>query len=270
MIEHLPDFEFLRVEQHGDRLDLILNRPEQRNAINLAMGEEFNSVIAWLAGRSDIRVLVLSGAGGHFCAGGDIKERAATADVPADGIDPLMQQNYEAGLSFLAFEALPQTTIAAVDGSAFGGGLGYACLADITIVTREARLGMPETRLGVAPAQIAPFVVKRVGLSRARQLALTGERFGGQEAYDYRIAHYLCDSAELSATIDSVVGKVLDGGGAANAATKDIMLKVGSMQPEEMARYSAEQFARLNRGDEAREGQRAFAERRKPSWQVRD
>ena len=184
-----------------------------------------------------------------------------------EGIEAIAERNRLGGLAFLAFEALPQTTIAAVEGSAFGGGMGYACIADITIVTRGARMGMPETTLGVAPAQIAPFVVKRIGLTRARQLALTAERFGGEKAYEYGVAQYFCEDGELDATVDEVVRRVLHCGPEANAATKEIMLRVGSLPGPEMAAFSAKIFARLNQGDEGKEGQSAFGEKRKPAWQ---
>ncbi len=265
----MPECEFLLLESADGRLNLTFNRPERRNAINMQMGDEFAAVVAWLAETPEVRVVVLRGAGGHFCAGGDIKERRNQAEVEVkDGDDPIAARNERAGLAFLSFERLPQTTIAMVEGSAFGGGLGYACLADITIVARGAKMGMPETTLGVAPAQIAPYVVKRIGLTRARQLALTAERFDGEAAYNYGIAQYLCDDDKADAMLEEVVSRVLMCGPRANAATKAIMLGVGSMPEEEMIRFSAEKFAVLNRGDEGKEGQNAFAEKRKPAWQV--
>ena len=261
-----PDCETIALTVRGGRLDMVLNRPDQRNAINARMAEEFAATIDWLSGNEDVRVAVLSGAGGHFCAGGDIKERRAQSDTQA-GITEIAERNRRGGLMFLAFESLPQTTIAAVEGSAFGGGLGLACLADLTVVTRGARLGMPETTLGVAPAQIAPFVVRRIGLTRARQLALTAERFGGEKACEYGIAQYLCEDGELASTVDQVVRRVLLCGPRANAATKRIMLAAGSMPGEEMAAFSAGIFAELNAGDEGKEGQQAFREKRRPAWQ---
>ena len=267
----MPECEFLLLERSDGRLNLTFNRPERRNAINMQMGDEFAAVIAWLADTPEIRVVVLRGADGHFCAGGDIKERRNQAEVEiADGDDPIAARNERAGLAFLNFERLEQTTIAMVEGSAFGGGLGYACLADITIVTRGAKMGMPETTLGVAPAQIAPYVVKRIGLTRARQLALTAERFDGEAAYNYGIAQYLCDDANADSMLEDVVSRVLKCGPRANAATKAIMLGVGTMAEEDMIRFSAEKFAALNRGSEGKEGQNAFAEKRKPTWQVSD
>ncbi|MAZ02872.1 MAG: enoyl-CoA hydratase [Sneathiella sp.] len=265
----LPDCEFLKLEVIGPRLNLTFNRPDQRNAINSQMGAEFAAVVDWLENTQDVRVVVLRGAGGHFCAGGDIKERRNMAeDVVTAARDPIMERNQSAGLAFLKFENLPQTTIAVVEGSAFGGGMGYACLADITIVAEGARMGMPETTLGVAPAQIAPYVVKRIGLTRARQLALTAERFDGAKAFEYGIAQYLAADNEIDHMLEEVVARILKCGPMANAATKAIMLKVGSLPDEEMIRFSAEKFSELNRGAEGKEGQSAFAEKRKPAWQV--
>jgi isohexenylglutaconyl-CoA hydratase len=265
----MPECEFLMLERRGGRLHMTFNRPERRNAINTPMGDEIAAVIEWLQQTPDVRVVVLRGAGGHFCAGGDIKERRDQAETAAlDGADPIAARNRRAGRAFLDFERLPQTTIAMVEGSAFGGGLGYACVADITIVTRGAKMGMPETTLGVAPAQIAPFVVKRIGLTRARQLALTAERFDGEAAYRYGIAQYICDDADADAALEDVVARVMQCGPEANAATKAIMLSVGTMPADEMIRFSAEKFAALNRSDEGREGQNAFADKRKPSWQI--
>ncbi|MZR29044.1 enoyl-CoA hydratase/isomerase family protein [Sneathiella litorea] len=265
----LPECEFLKLEVVGPRLNLSFNRPDQRNAINSQMGAEFAAVVDWLETTPDVRVVVLRGEGGHFCAGGDIKERRNMAeDIVTPDSDPIMERNRAAGMAFLKFERLPQTTIAVVEGSAFGGGMGYACLADITIVAEGARMGMPETALGVAPAQIAPYVVKRIGLTRARQLALTGERFDGIKAFEYGIAQYLCADAEIDGTLEDVVSRVLHCGPMANAATKAIMLKVGTLPEEEMISFSAQKFSELNRSIEGKEGQSAFAEKRKPAWQT--
>ncbi len=264
----MPFCEMLKLERTGSRLSILFNRPEQRNAINMQMGREFASVVDWLGQEDAIRLVLLRGAGGHFCAGGDIKERKNQVETTAaDGEDPIFIRNRQAGMAFLDFERLPQTTIAVVEGSAFGGGMGYACLADITIVSTTARLGMPETTLGVAPAQIAPYVVKRIGLTRARQLALTGERFDGTQAYHYGIAQYLAEPDELEETVERVAADIMRCGPKANAATKLIMSNVGKYQDEELIAQSARIFANLNRSGEGKEGQTAFAEKRKPSWQ---
>lgn len=261
----LPTFETFILRQDGARLDVIFNRPEQRNAINSVMAREFSELVDFLAGTPDIRVVTLRGAGGHFCAGGDIKERRAMAD-DTGGVEAIEKRNRDAGHMFLRFARLPQTTISLIEGSAFGGGFGYACLTDITILTRGARMGMPETQIGVAPAQIAQWVVRRVGLPRARQLALTAERFNGETAYGYGVGQYLCEDAAADQMLDSVVAKVQSCGPLACAATKRIMDAVDEGREVELIDLAAREFGQLNGGPEAREGQSAFAQKRAPVW----
>jgi len=263
----LPECKTLILRQQGGRLDVIFNRPEQRNAINTAMAREFAAVVQLLEQTSSIRAVVLRGAGGHFCAGGDIKERLAMASETG-GVAEVEAQNRAAGHMFLRFARLPQTTVALVQGSAFGGGFGYACLTDITILTRGARMGMPETKLGVVPAQIAPWVVRRLGLSRARQLALTAETLDGATAYTYGVGHYLCDDDAADQTLEAVVAKVQTCGPKASAAVKRIMAAVGTDGESELIDAAAREFAQLNGGTEAREGQLAFVQKRAPVWEA--
>ncbi len=262
----LPDCQTLNLTLRGGRLDILMNRPEQRNAINAQMAAELIDILNRLHATRDVRLVVLRGAGGNFCAGGDIKERRAVAEAAMPGTDPVRERNERAGRMFRALQTLPQTTIAAVEGSAFGGGLGFACCADLTIVTEGARMGMPEVTLGIAPAQIAPFVVKRVGLSRACQLALTASRFDGRKAYEFGIAQYLCADDGMDLKIEEVAAQVIRCAPMASAATKEIMLAVGRVPEEDMPAFAAQRFAALADGVEGREGQLAFVEKRPPVW----
>lgn len=264
----LPPCETLVLRQAGARLDVLFNRPEQRNAINSVMAREFSDVVDWLERTPAVRVVTLRGAGGHFCAGGDIKERRNMADETG-GTQAIEQRNRNVGHMFLRFAKLPQTTIALVEGSAFGGGFGYACITDITILARGARMGMPETRIGVAPAQIAQWVARRIGLPRALQLALTAERFDGETAYGYGVGQYLCDDGEAELVLEEVVAKVEACGPLACAAAKRIMDAVNAGREVELIDLASREFGRLNGGAEAREGQSAFVEKRAPVWETR-
>jgi len=264
-VKALPVCETLVLREQGARLDVTFNRPEQRNAINSVMAREFSELVDFLGDAPTIRLVTLRGAGGHFCAGGDIKERRAMADA-TEGVSAIEKRNRNAGHMFLRFARLPQTTISLIEGSAFGGGFGYACLTDITILTRGARMGMPETRIGVAPAQIAQWVVRRVGLPRALQLALTAERFDGETAYRYGVGQYLCDDADADGMLEEVAAKVEACGPLACAATKRIMNAVDEGREDELIDLAAREFGRLNGGAEAREGQSAFAQKRAPVW----
>lgn len=263
----LPATNTLLLKQSGARLYVTLNRPERRNAMNNQMNQELHELADCLSRSESIRVVILQGAGGHFCAGGDIKERKEQTDSSTEGVDPARERNIKSGQLFKKFWHLPQTLIVVVEGSAMGGGFGLACIADLTLVHQDAKLGMPETTLGIAPAQIAPYVVKRIGLTRAKQMALTGERINGEMAYQLGIAQYLATSTQqLIELLESVIQQVERCGPKACAATKKIMHEVGQKDEDEMIEFSADIFSKLNKQDEGREGHRAFVEKRKPIW----
>lgn len=266
---NLPRTDTLVLRHVEGRLYVTLNRPERRNAMNDQMNQELHQIAEFLAHSDAIRVVILQGAGGHFCAGGDIKERKNQTDASTQDMDPARDRNIKSGQLFKKFWSLPQTLMVVVEGSAMGGGFGLACLADLTLVHSDAILGMPETTLGIAPAQIAPYVVKRIGLTRAKQMALTGKRINGEKAYQIGIAQYLASSSEqLRETLESVIQQVERCGPKACAATKEIMHQVVQTNDEEMIELSADIFSKLNKQNEGREGHLAFVEKRKPNWTV--
>lgn len=267
MTDLLVDRETLLLDIRDGYLEIKFNRPQQRNAMNDQMIAELHSVVDALATDLSVRAVVLRGTGAHFCAGGDIKERRDQVEQMAAGDDPIYVRNVSAGQLFKKIAQLPQTTIAYVEGAALGGGFGLTCLADITLVDAEARLGMPETTLGVAPAQIAAHVVRRLGLTKARHLALTGRRINGEEAVALGIAQYLFhggdDGERQLVQLLAEVGRC---GPAACAATKAIINAVAYLDADQIIDYGARRFAELNQGDEGREGQLAFVEKRQPRW----
>lgn len=263
----LPHCETLLLAQSGGCLTIMFNRPEQRNAMNTQMSAELNAVIDQLAHNERIRTVIFRGAGGNFCAGGDIKERREQIAEIAPACNPVYLRNRSAGQMFKKIAHLPQTTLAFVEGAAMGGGFGFACIADMTLVAASAKLGMPETTLGVAPAQIAPYVVRRIGLTKARQLALTGQRINGEEACQLGLAQYVFRDLEDGERQLAALVKKIDGcGPKANAVTKEIMNAVSSLTEDELIEFSAARFAALNEAEEGREGQRAFVEKRAPQW----
>ncbi|MCB1838069.1 MAG: enoyl-CoA hydratase/isomerase family protein, partial [Alcanivoracaceae bacterium] len=176
----LPETEFLLLQQDGPFLHVTLNRPEVRNALSTGMAQELMRVFAAVRDDESIRALILRGAGGHFCAGGDIKDMAGARAALASGDqDAMFRFNRAFGEMITVCNELPQTVVAVIEGASLGGGFGLACVSDIAIAHADATFGLPETGLGVIPAQIAPFVVKRIGLTQTRRLALTGIRFKG-------------------------------------------------------------------------------------------
>jgi isohexenylglutaconyl-CoA hydratase len=220
-------------------------------------------------------VVVLRGAGGTFCAGADLKNLAGATDKPpvgaADAADELKQSNRRFGLMMETVNSAPQAVIAAVEGYAMGGGFGLACVADVTITTADARFAMTEVTLGVVPAAISPFVVRRIGLTAARRFGVSGARLSGEGAREAGIAHLTVqDAAALDAAITDTINQILQCAPEAVAETKRLMLRAAGPAPmTELLDQAAESFARAVRGPEGHEGTRAFVEKRKPAWVMR-
>jgi isohexenylglutaconyl-CoA hydratase len=271
----LPDTAHIRLEAQGPVLRIWLNRPELRNAMSAQMVGEILATFAAIREDRSVRVVVLRGAGGTFCAGADLKNLASATDAPPLGAagtaDELTQSNRRFGLMMETVNSAPQAVIAAVEGYAMGGGFGLACVADITIATRDARFAMTEVTLGVVPAAISPFVVRRIGLTAARRFGVSGVRLSGEEAREVGIAHLAVrDAAALEAAVTDAINQILQCAPEAVAETKRLMLRAAGPAPlSELLDQAAESFARAVRGEEGREGTKAFVEKRKPAWATR-
>ncbi len=245
-------------------LRITLNRPDARNAMTLAMVEELMETLAAIAESTEIRVVVLRGAAGNFCAGGDIKDmsRAGGSDE-----DRLYTLNRTFGHMITQVNAAPQVVITLLEGAVLGGGFGLACVSDIAIADSGSQFGMPETSLGLPPAQIAPFVVARVGLTQARRLILTGARFDGDEARALGVAHFTTTSSEeMESVTEHQLQQIMRCAPAANRVTKDLILSVGRVEHEQLLDSAAREFAAAVQGEEGREGMRAFIEKRPARW----
>ena len=271
----LPDTGHIRLEAQGPVLRLWLNRPELRNAMSSQMVREILATFAAIREDRNVRVVVLRGAGGTFCAGADLKSLAGAAEAPpaatADPAGDREQSNRRFGLMMETVNSAPQAVIAAVEGYAMGGGFGLACVADITIATEDARFAMTEATLGLVPAAISPFVVRRIGLTAARRFGVSGARLTGEQAREVGIAHLTVKSAAaLDAAVTDAINQILQCAPEAVAETKRLMLRAAGPAPiAELLDQAAESFARAARGEEGREGTRAFVEKRKPAWVMR-
>lgn len=265
----LPATSHIRLEPRGPVLHLWLNRPELRNAVSAQMVSEILAAFAAIAHDRSVRVVVLRGAGGSFCAGGDIKSMSTAADPPPPGAaDDLRDSNRRFGQMMETVNAAPQAVIAAVEGYAMGGGFGLACVADVTIAAADARFAMTEVTLGVVPAAISPFVVKRIGLTAARRFAVSGARLSGAEACAIGVAHLTVpDAGALDAAVRDVTNAILTCAPGAVAETKRLMLRAAGPTPmSELLDDAASSFAAAVRSPEGREGTRAFVEKRMPAW----
>lgn len=267
----MNDYSDLLVQDADGIRHITLNRPEARNAMRPETLAQLEAVFGECADREDLRAIVLRGAGGHFCAGADLKGlMAGGLKPPSVGeADPVIAVNRAFGTLLRAAEAVPQVLVTVCEGAVLGGGFGLACVSDIALAHVDARFGMPETTRGLPPAQIAPFVVTRIGLTQARRLALTGAQFGGTDALRLGVVHELFDDdAALTRGLQSTLDAIRRCAPRANALTKAIVLQVGQQDMDRVLDDAAAKFAACVRGTEAPEGIAAFMQKRPPAWAV--
>jgi methylglutaconyl-CoA hydratase len=245
---------------------VTLDRPEVHNAFDASVIAELRSTFAALA-REDagsLRVVVLAGAGPTFCAGADIAwMRAAMAlDVEGNEQDAMAMADM-----FEAIDTCPAPVIARVHGAALGGGMGLCAVADIVIAESGARFGFTETRLGILPAVIAPFVVAKIGESHARALFPGGRRFDAVRAQRIGLVHEVVEGdAALDAAVDGAIADLLAAGPTAARAAKAVIREVRGLGHGSAKWHTARVIARQRVSAEAREGFAAFDEKRPPAW----
>ncbi len=210
-------YQHLKRTDDGPVATIALARPEARNALNAALIGEITRCFEELAGDEGVRVVVLTGEGSSFCAGADI---AYMRDAAGFSYDENLKDARRLADMFLALDDLPKPTVAKVRGAAIGGGVGLVAAADVAVAEAGTRFAFSEVRLGIAPATIAPFVVRKIGYSQARALFLTGERFDVHRARELGLVHEVVPEADLDAAVEKVVRQLLQGGPAAQAAIK--------------------------------------------------
>lgn len=267
----------IHAQQTGANLQITLNRPEARNAMSLQMVAELRQVLLAAeatAGQADaVRVVVLRGAQGHFCAGADLKDmagarmRAMQASGGTDPkIDPIAEVNAAFGELCVAYSRTPLAVVAVLEGTVMGGGFGLACVADVAIASDTAAFRLPETSLGVVPAQIAPFLVERLGYSQAKRLAVTGGRLDAAAALRVGLVHAVVHTEDLQTELNQVLADILACAPGALAATKALMAQARLQSPAELVAHAAAIFSKAAQGPEGIEGMTAFMQKRKPNW----
>ena len=270
--QSLTDQQFddsILLEQSGSILTLWLNRPESRNAMSLSMVKAIQQVFQSIENDLSIRAVILRGKGGHFCAGGDIKDMAQLRGEAAiaGSNQPYVDFNRQFGHMIEQVDQSPQTVVAVLEGAVLGGGFGLACVSDVAITLSNAKFGLPETGLGVIPAQISPFVVKRIGLTQARRLALLGSRFDGEMAYTLGVVHeVVSDQGGLDALLVETIQQIKRAAPQASRVTKALLHRTLNEPLHHLLDDAAQQFAHAVGGAEGMEGTMAFIQKRNPNW----
>lgn len=266
MSVELAEFKTLALRRDGGVLHVTLNRPAVRNAMSLAMVRELRVVLGQAEMRADTRVIVLRGAGGHFSAGADLSDMAAARMKLQDDPQALVQTNAAFGELCVAYAQTGIATVAVVEGTCMGGGFGLACVADVTLAGETVNFRLPETSLGVVPAQIGPFLVERLGYAEAKRLAVTGARLGAQEALALRLVHSVHAASALDAAVAKVLADILQCAPGAVAATKALIAKARWQSPASLVQEAAQAFSQAALGPEGIEGTTAFLQKRKAKW----
>ena len=265
-MQNLPSTTKIHTEQSGGWLTLWLDSPKNKNAIDDAMMTDLLAVMDAVRDDRRIRGITLRGKNGIFCSGGDLKSFNAM-QAPGVTHTEVAAMNRRIGDVMLAMNEMPQVVICIVEGAAIAGGLGLMCCGDVILGTEDAKFSLTETMLGIPPAQIAPFVVARVGLPTARRIMLTGARFTGIEAKTYGLldetAKDVAGLEEIEATLKRGILKC---GPGAIAATKHLILSSRDKSGPEMMDHAADIFASCMLSDEGIEGISSFVEKRKPNW----
>ena len=269
----------LQVQLDRGVCTLTLNRPEVRNAMSMTRVQELLTALERAEANPAVRVVVLRGAGGHFCAGGDIGDMAQarmklaqqqaqlSAGETVTERNPIEAVNAAFGRLCLAYahSCLPIVTV--LEGTVMGGGFGLACVSDVSLARDNVSFRLPETSLGIVPAQIAPFLLERLGYAEAKRLAVTGAKVDATEALTIRLVHEVhADEASLDAALQRTLARILACGPQAIAATKDLLARARHTAPEHLIDDAAALFTRTVLSDEGQEGTQAFMQKRPPAW----
>jgi methylglutaconyl-CoA hydratase len=256
-------YQFLTTRRDGPVEYLTLNRPDVRNAFSDAVIAELQQWADTVGADPGLRVVVLGGAGKVFCAGADASWMARMAGYSRE------ENEADAGRTtamLRALNALPVGVVGRIQGAALGGGAGLAAVCDIVVAEAGAIFGFTESKLGIVPAMISPFVLPKIGVSAARELFLTGMRFDAAKARAIGLVHAVVPAAELDATVQHYVTELLSAAPSAVATAKRLIPLVAGRSPDEVAELTAATIAAQRASDEGRDGLQAFLEKRPPGW----
>jgi methylglutaconyl-CoA hydratase len=256
-------FETVEVRVENKVAWVALNRPDVRNAFNEVMIAELIRALDDIEKDGSVRVLVLTGRGKAFCAGADLNWMKKMKGYT-------VEENYRDALELaeLMFKLhnLPKPTIAMVNGASIGGSNGLVAACDIAIASHRAEFSLSEVKIGLVPACIGPYLLKKVGEAVCRELFLSGERISADQARELGLVNDVVTHVNLSVRVKEKVANLLTSGPHALAVSKELISRISQMPLSEAKEYTARVIAELRTGDEAQEGMAAFLEKRRPDW----
>ena len=261
----IPQTDSIITNLENSWLTISFNRPEKRNALSRQLIMDIFQILETVHDDRSIRGITFRGEGGTFCAGADLKEfqeilsAGDKAKKMADAASSLV------GQLFKTISASPQVTVSVVEGAAMAGGFGIACSTDLLITMSNARYALTETQIGLTPAQIAPYVINRLGFAKGREMILLGDHIDGNDALEIGLANYVADDTEkLSEVLENIQQQVMKCAPGAIAVTKEIIENCNTINTV----MAADLFSDCLVGEEGKEGFSSFFEKRKPYWAI--
>lgn len=260
---HMKNYRTIETEISDQVCTIWLNRPEKHNAFNETMLLELADCFEYFD-QDDILCIVLRGRGKSFCAGVDL-------NWLKEGVKNNVEQNYHESLllseCFYSIYSCRKPTIAIVHGSSLGGANGLLAACDMVYCSDNAVFSLSEVKIGIVPACISPYIIKRVGEFGARELMLTGRRFNGKEAESFRLVNKSVSEDDLDITLRETLSLFRTSGPKAMSLCKNLIFNVSNnLNLDEAYDYTAKMIAEIRVSDEAQEGMNAFLEKRKPLW----
>jgi len=238
-------------------------RPEIHNAFNGTVITEMSHLFAELAKDDVLRVILLTGEGKSFCAGADLNWMREVVNQSFE--QNLAESNALANL-FYQIYTFKRPVVGRINGAAIGGGTGFVAVCDIAIAACSAKFSFSEVKIGVVPACIGPYVIRKMGEGKARELFITGERMNAERALEVGLVNKVVDDNQLDAEVESLIQSILSSGPEAVAMAKKLVSEVPLMSPTQFKPFTAEMIARLRVSAEGQEGMDAFLNKKKPKW----
>lgn len=260
----MDEFETLNLDRDGRGiLTVTLNLTAKKNALSAQMIADLTQLAEGAAKDAANRVMLLRGAGDVFCAGGDLGWMKQQIEADRDG---RMAEARKLAHMLRALNEMPLPLIGALHGGAFGGGVGLACVCDVAIAETGTKFGLTETRLGLIPATISPYVIARMGEGKARRVFMSARVFSAQEAKDLDIISDHAVAHDMEALIEAEIAPYLSVAPNAVAASKALARSLGPRIDDAVIEDTIKRLADTWEGEEAREGIDAFLNKRKPRW----
>jgi len=259
----MAEYTTIQVGVANGTARIALNRPDVHNAFNDDLLRELADAVRHAMRNDDVRVLVMTGNGRSFCAGADLNWMKGVLDYT-------VEQNKKDAATLVdlldMIDGCPKPVIGRINGAAVGGGAGLTAVCDIAIASSEAKFGFSEVKLGIIPAMISPYVLRKIGRGPARELFLTGDRFDAARAREIGLVNDAVGPEKLDDAVNARVASLLTSAPRALAEAKRLIRLVPDMDAPEAREYTLTKIAELRASSEGQEGMKAFLEKRKPGW----